>query len=171
MTATANLDRFTTPRMLAERLTAEHFPDLRRMDGDERMMATLGGVRDETGTADYLERNLAHWREYGFGIWMLRDRETSAMIGRAVLRHLDVEGTDEIEVGYGLLPDWWGRGLATEIARSCVRIGRERLSFGSMVAITLATNRASQRVLEKAGLTYERDLTYAGLPHVLYRTR
>jgi RimJ/RimL family protein N-acetyltransferase len=39
-----------------------------------------------------------------------------------------------------------------------------------MVAITLATNRASQRVMEKAGLTYERELIYAGLPHVLYRT-
>jgi len=155
--------------MLAERLTADHLPDLRRMDGDERMMATLGGVRDEPGTAGYLERNLAHWREYGFGIWMLRERETSAMIGRAVLRHLDVEGTDEIEVGYGFLPDWWGRGLATEIAITCVRIGRERLNFASMVAITLATNRASQRVMEKAGLSYERDLSYAGLPHVLYR--
>ena len=170
MTATIDLDRFTTPRMLAERLTPDHLADLRRMDGDERMMATLGGVREETGTVAYLERNLAHWREYGFGIWMLRARETRAMIGRAVLRHLDIDGTDEIEVGYGFLPDWWGRGLATEIARACVQIGRERLSFGSMVAITLATNRASQRVMEKAGLTYERELIYAGLPHVLYRT-
>lgn len=165
-----SLDRFITSRMLAERLTADHFLDLRRMDGDELMMANLGGVRDETGTAGYLERNLAHWRDYGFGIWMLRDRETKATIGRAVLRHLEVDSADEIEVGYGLLPNWWGRGLATEIAITCVRLGRERLNLGSMVAITLTTNRASQRVMEKAGLAYERDLTYAGLPHVLYRT-
>jgi len=156
--------------MLGERLTAGHFADLRRMDGDERMMATLGGVRDADGTAAYLERNLAHWGEHGFGIWMLRDRETTTMIGRAVLRHLDVEGRDEIEVGYGFLPEWWGRGLATEVGRTCVQIGRERLHLHSMVAITLRENLASQRVMEKAGLAYERDVTYAGLPHVLYRT-
>jgi RimJ/RimL family protein N-acetyltransferase len=133
-------------------------------------MATLGGVRDEAAIADYLARNLDHWAEHGFGIWMLRDSQTGAMIGRAVLRHLDIDGSDEVEVGYGFLPQFWGRGLATEIARACVRIGLEELGFPSLVAITLRSNRGSQRVLEKAGLRYERDIVHAGVPHALFRT-
>ena len=91
------------------------------------------------------------------------------MIGRAILRHLDVEGVDEVEVGYGFMPDYWGRGLATEIAQACVRIGFDRLGFGSLVAITTPENIASQRVMRKAGLAYERDIVHAGLPHVLFR--
>ena len=165
------LDSFSTARLVAEPLTGAHLPDLRRMDQDELFMAHLGGVRDEDGTAAYLARNLEHWAEYGFGLWMLRDGATGDMVGRAVLRHLDVEGVDEVEVGYGFVPGLWGRGLATEVARACVRLGLDRLRVGSLVAITLPDNAASQRVMLKAGLLYERDIVHAGSPHVLFRIR
>jgi ribosomal-protein-alanine N-acetyltransferase len=166
----ASLDSFSTARLDAERLMKDHWGDLRRMDQDECFMAELGGVRDEAGTRAYLERNLAHWAARGFGLWMLRDRDTGAVIGRALLRHLDVDGVDEVETGYGFLPDLWGRGLATEIARACVHIGREWLGLESVVGITLSTNTASQRVMSNAGLHYERDIVHAGLPHLLFRT-
>src|SRR5471030_1797867 len=110
-----SLDSFSTPRLLAERLTTAHLPDLKHIDQDEGFMASLGGIRHEPETSIYLKRNLAHWAEYGFGIWMLRDRATSAVIGRGVLRHLDLEVVDEVEVGYGFLPEFWGHGLATEV--------------------------------------------------------
>jgi [ribosomal protein S5]-alanine N-acetyltransferase len=165
-----SLDSFSTARLGAERLTADHWDDLRRMDQDARFMAELGGVRDAAGTLAYLERNMAHWAAHGFGLWMLRHHDTGAVIGRAVLRHLDVDGTDEIETGYGFLPDLWGRGLATEIARACVYIGRERLGLASVIGITVRTNTASQQVMRKAGLRYERDIVHAGLPHLLFRT-
>lgn len=165
------LDSFSTPRLLAERLTPAHLPEVRRMDQNEGFMAHLGGVRDEAATLAYLERNLAHWATYGFGLWMLRDPARATPIGRAVLRHLDVEGVDEVEVGYGFYPEYWGRGLATEAAGACVRIGRARLGLRSVVAVTLPTHAASQRVMVKAGLAYEREIVHEGLPHVLFRTR
>jgi RimJ/RimL family protein N-acetyltransferase len=141
------------------------------MDQNEGFMAHLGGVRDEAATLAYLERNLAHWATYGFGVWMLRDGDEGALIGRAVLRHLDVEGADEVEVGYGFYPECWGRGLATEVASAGVRIAREQLGLPSVVAVTLPTHAASQRVMLKAGLVYEREFIHEGSPHVLFRTR
>ena len=59
-------------------------------------MAPLGGVKNETETREYLERNLNHWDAHGFGLWILRERAGGPVIGRALLRHLDVEGRDEI---------------------------------------------------------------------------
>ena len=141
------------------------------MDESAEFMALLGGVRDTAGTAAYLEMNVRHWAEHGFGMWMLRDAASTAVIGRAILRHLDVRGVDEIEVGYGFMPEYWGRGLATEIAQACVRIGFGQLGVASLVAITTPANRASQRVMHKAGFAYERDIVHAGLPHVLFRIR
>ena len=70
------LEGFLTERLSAERLTAGHWDDLRAMDGDAGYMAHLGGVRDEAGTQAYLDRNLAHWTEHGYGLYMLRDRES-----------------------------------------------------------------------------------------------
>jgi len=165
------LDAFSTRRLRAERLTQAHLPDLRRMDQNEQFMAHLGGVRAEAETLAYLERNLAHWATYGFGVWILRDPDDGAVLGRAVLRHLEVEGVDEVEVGYGFYPEFWGLGLATEVAGACVGIGLAQLDLASVVAVTLPTHHASQRVMLKAGLAYEREFLHGGLPHVLFRAR
>jgi RimJ/RimL family protein N-acetyltransferase len=139
------------------------------MDSDAQYMALLGGTRDEAATRAYLDRNLRHWDEYGHGLWMLRDRG-GRMAGRCVLRHLDVEGMDEVELGYGFHTQYWGRGLATEIARELLRLGRVRLGRESIVAVTLPENIGSQRVLIKTGLIYERDIDHDGVRHQLYRS-
>ena len=164
------LDSFSTSRLLAERLSHDHWPDLRRMDQDERFMAYLGGARDEPATQQYLERNLAHWAEHGFGLWMLRELNTGMMVGRAVLRHLNVDGEDEVETGYGFLPEFWGQGFATEIAQACIRIGRQQLRLRSLVAVTVPANVDSQRVLHKVGLEFERDIVHDGVECMLFRT-
>jgi RimJ/RimL family protein N-acetyltransferase len=101
---------------------------------------------------------------------MLRRLQGGPVIGRGLLRHLDVEGAAEVEIGYSFCPEHWGCGYATEIATACLDVGRDRFGFTSMVALTLPTNTASRHVLEKAGLRYERDVVHASLPHVLYRT-
>lgn len=162
---------FQTPRLSAGRLLPHHYDDLLRMHADPRQMATLGGIKDEVETRAYLEWNLNHWDDHGFGLWILRERPDGPAIGRAQLRHLDVEGQDEIEVGYSFHPEYWGHGLATEIATACVNLGREQLGLRSIVAITLPDNLASKRVLTKAGLEAAGEVTHAGQVHSLFRWR
>lgn len=163
-------DSFTTERLQAERLTADHLAEVQRMHRDPAVMAHLGGVRDDERTAAYLARNLQHWADYGFGLWILRERSGGDPIGRAVLRHLPVEGVDEVEVGYGFYQPYWGRGLATEVTRACLTLGRQHLNLGSIVAVTSPANLASQQVLRKAGLTCKREFLFEGTPSLLFRT-
>jgi len=163
------LDSFCTARLRAERLTAAHFADIRAMDRDAKYMALLGGPRSQTETRAYMARNLQHWDDHGFGLWVLRDAE-GRVAGRCVLRHLDVDGTEEVELGYGLHPQYWGRGLATEVAKELLRLGLDEVRRPSIVAITRHDNLASQRVLEKTGLVYERQVEHDGVPHLLYRS-
>ena len=148
---------------------AKHFETIRAMDSDPQYMALLGGTRDEAATRAYLTRNLKHWEDYRFGLWMLRDLQ-GEIAGRCVLRHLAVEGADEVELGYGFHTRYWGRGLATEIAKELLRLGRSELGRRSIVAITTRANVGSQRVLEKTGLVFERDVQHDGVPHLLYRS-
>jgi RimJ/RimL family protein N-acetyltransferase len=132
-------------------------------------MATLGGVRSAAQTAEYLERMLVHWEQHGFGWWTVRDLLTGQFAGRGGVRHATLDGQAEVEVGYGLLPEFWGRGLATELARESVRVGFAELHRADLVCFALTTNRASRRVMEKVGFGYERDIVHADQPHVLYR--
>jgi RimJ/RimL family protein N-acetyltransferase len=160
---------FETKRLRAERLRAEHLDAVRAMDSDPEYMALLGGPRDAAGTAAYMVKNLKHWDDYNFGLWILRD-PAGEVAGRAVLRHLVVEGTDEVELGYGFHTRYWGQGLATEIAKELLRLGREELRRPTLVAITTPANIGSQRVLIKTGLVYERDIDHDGVVHQLYRS-
>jgi RimJ/RimL family protein N-acetyltransferase len=132
-------------------------------------MATLGGTRSEASTREFLEAGLRHRAEHGFGIWILRDAADSSFVGRAGLRHVHVGGNDEVELLFSLLSQYWNRGLATEASRALLRIGFETLDLQDVVAFTLPANRPSQRVMEKTGFRYERDIVHADLPHVLYR--
>jgi RimJ/RimL family protein N-acetyltransferase len=164
-----NFDMFRTDRLSAERLRPEHFNDYWRMYSDHRVTATLGGIRSEEETREMLRRSLEHWERHGFGLWIFRDATEGQFVGRAGLRYAPVEGKDEVELAYALMSEYWGRGLATEMARACVRVGFEQLGLADVVAFTLTINLASQRVMQKVGFTYEREFTHAGLPHVLYR--
>lgn len=164
-------ESFTTARLRAERLTAAHLGEIQRMHRDAAVMAYLGGVRDDDQTAAYLARNLRHWADYGFGLWILREVEGGDPVGRAVLRHIAIDGIDEVEVGYGFYSAYWGRGLATEVTTACLALGRRHLRLTSIVALTSPDNLASQQVLRNAGLVHERDLVHDGLPTSLFRTK
>lgn len=165
------LDEVRTPRLLLRRMLTDDLDDLTRMHLDARVMATLGGVRSPEETREWLAQKQEHWRQHGFGLWLARDRQTGQFAGRGGLQHVEIDGRDEIEVGYSFLPEFWGRGLATELARESIRIAFEVLKLPEIVCFTLRTNHASQRVIEKAGFRYKRDLVYKDLPHVFYRLR
>src|SRR5262249_52436800 len=119
----------------------------------------------------YLEQQVAHWEQHGFGWWAARERATGRFVGRGGVRHALVEGRTEVEVGYGLMSEFWGRGLATELARESVRVGFDLLHLPELTCFTLPRNLASGRVMEKAGFRYEKDVVYAGLPHIFFRQR
>jgi RimJ/RimL family protein N-acetyltransferase len=166
-----DLSRQQTARLLLTRIGTADYAELCRMHRDPEVMATLGGIRSDEVSAGILAQLMAHWDAHGFGYWMAHDRATGAFVGRGGLRRVVVGGGDEIEVGYALMPQYWGHGLATELARECARIGFERLGQRELVAFTLPTNQKSRAVMQRVGFTYERDVIWAGMPHVLYRLR
>ena len=162
---------FGTNRMIAERLRVEDLDELCRMHQDPRVMATLGGLRSDDQTRQFLRDSLRHWDRYGYGLWMFRAKPDGRFVGRGGLRNVHVGGHDEVEVAYALMAAFWGRGLATEMAEALLTVAFEHLGRADIVAFTLPTNRASRRVMEKVGCTFERDIVHAGQPHVLSRIK
>jgi ribosomal-protein-alanine N-acetyltransferase len=139
--------------------------------GDERVGATLGGARSPAEASLILDQHIALWERDGYGYWMWHDRVTGEWVARGGLRPLHVGGGDEVEVGWAVSPERWGQGLGTELALASVAIAFVRLDLPDVVAFTLPHNLASRRVMEKSGFAYERDITWAEMPHVLYRRR
>ena len=83
-----------------------------------------------------------------------------------------------VEAAWRLARPYWGQGYAYEAARAAIDDGFSRLVLGEIVAFTAPANRASRRVMEKLGMTYDPadDFDHPRLPeghplrrHVLYR--
>ena len=168
---TAELEALRTERLLLSRPRASDLADLVALHADPRVMATLGGVRDAVLTEALLRDVEAHWERHGFGPWILRDRETRRFLGRGGLRHVEVEGDDEVELLYTLAADAWGHGYAGELARESIRVAFEILRLPELVCFTLPTNERSLAVMRRAGFQYQRDFLHAGRPHRLHRLR
>lgn len=172
--STGTIERIETARMVLERLRPEHGPEQLPLLLDPRVTATLWPRSEPPTKADVLDglaSKIEHWERHGFGMWLLRDRETGETVGRGGLQYTYTAGLNDVEAGWAIVPERWGEGLATELAHACVEVGFEDLNLLEIVAFTLPSNLASRRVVEKAGFAYERDIVHAGLPHVLYRRR
>jgi RimJ/RimL family protein N-acetyltransferase len=170
MTA-ATLDRVQTARMICERLQPDHTHELVRLLCDPcvaRWLSVTGQAPSEVEVVSGLASKLEHWARYGFGLWLLRDRDTGELVGRGGLQHTFVAGLHEIEVGWAIVPERWGQGLATELAEASLQAAFGPLRLRRVVAFTLPDNVASRRVMEKAGMRFEREIDHVGSPHVLY---
>lgn len=126
------------------------------------MKAELPVSREETDRA--LQSIIQHWERHGFGRWAVTDKETKRLIGYGGLRNL--HGTPELV--YLLDKPYWGRGLATELAGACLKWGFESLSFEDVVAVTRPEHVASRRVMEKIGMSYEKQTSYLDVEVVQY---
>lgn len=156
-------------RLRAEPVAERHHAVLCELLGDPRVGANLGGVADPSAVARQIAKQAEHWATHGFGYWVWFDRETGEPVARGGLSNTHVGGRDEIEVGWSVWPSRWGQGYATELGAASLRCAFDELGFDDIVSYTLLDNRASQRVMEKLGFEFERDVVHAGLPHVLYR--
>jgi len=136
---------------------------------DPLVAATLGGVPSPARVAAMIAAQSAQFDRYGYGFWAWRDKATGEVVARGGIQHTHVGGHDEVEVGWAVMPHRWGEGFATELGDASLHAGFDEHGLESIVAFTLPRNRASQRVMEKLGMVYERDIIHAELPHVLYR--
>jgi RimJ/RimL family protein N-acetyltransferase len=135
-------------------------PLVNRFSSDERLTSV------EEARAILRAHPLADYRKYGYGRWACILKETGVNIGFAGLKYLD--DRKEVDVGYRLLPAYWGAGLATEAALASIRYGFERLQLRRIIGLVVPENVASVRVLEKCGLTCEGMTDFRGKRLALY---
>lgn len=107
-----------------------------------------------------LDNILGHWSKHGFGIWAITNREKT-LLGRCGLNL--IAETSEVEVDFVVARDNWGKGYATEAAKTTLAYGFEIMKLDRIIALAKPDNSASRRVIEKIGMRYIRDAQYWGI--------
>jgi len=152
----------TTSRLVLRVFEVTDLEDLYALDSDPEVMryitagipASYAEIRDHV-----LPRLIASTRDDpNYGYWAAIEQRSGAFLGWFHFRPARDLPAD-IELGYRLCRSAWGQGYATEGARALVVRGLHELGLTRVIATAMAANRASIRVMEKAGLQYEADFT------------
>ncbi|EKD48604.1 MAG: GCN5-related N-acetyltransferase [uncultured bacterium] len=163
------INSFTTNRVRARKITPGDIDDIASMYQNPEVMGTLGGEQTRAQAFEFLDMMLKHFDHYGFGYWIIEDKMSGAFMGRAGLKRILIDGVNEITLGYSFLPEYWGKGIASEVGAEIVRLGFNDLGLKSIAGYALPDNGASRRVMEKLGFVFEKECVLKNMPHVLYR--
>ncbi|TAG70791.1 MAG: N-acetyltransferase [Oscillatoriales cyanobacterium] len=140
--------------------------DLYRIYSDAETMKYLTGVRTREATESAIHAMLKRWEEHNFGMWAVVHKIDCKMIGRCGLAFLDK--TPEVELGYAFDKVYWNQGLATEASFASLNYGFNILKLERIVAIARPENIASQRVIQKVGMKYEKNARYYEIDVLYY---
>ena len=117
----------------------------------------------------WIERQLLRYKENRYGLLALIDKYTNNLMGMCGLLSQEVNGQPELEIGYHILPKYWGKGFATEAAIYFKQYAFNNNLTDSVISIIHIDNVLSQRVAEKNGMNKTIYTTYYNMPVYIYR--
>jgi RimJ/RimL family protein N-acetyltransferase len=169
-----------TNRLLLRRWRLADRAAFARLSADPAVMEFYPGVLSREESDHMVDRIEAHFALHDFGPWACELRTSREFIGYIglVVPRFAAPFTPCVEIGWRLAAEHWGRGLATECAKTVVRHAFEELKLEELVSFTVPDNVRSRRVMEKLGMTHDpaEDFDHPLLPeghalrrHVLYR--
>ena len=124
------------------------------LNGDDEIMRYIRPAKSRADSDHFFREVLQAYREYPlFGRWAVDERETGRFVGSFAI--IPVIGMKEMQLGYSLLKQDWGRGFATELTEGGIDYFFRVTDSERIYGITEAPNIASQRVLLKAGFVFE----------------
>ena len=149
-----------TERLTLRTLTIADGPFLIELLNSEGWLANIGdrNARTQAEAETYLRNGpFNSYEQYGFGLSRVSLKATGQPIGLCGLLQRDY--LDYPDIGYALLPQYWGKGYALEIARRTLEIGFTELALLKIQATVLPTNGPSIAVLQRLGMTDEGLIT------------
>jgi [ribosomal protein S5]-alanine N-acetyltransferase len=168
MEITQTKTMLVTPRLVLREFAHEDVDSLGAVIGDPETMKYYPAPFDRDAVIDWIDRNRRRYQADGFGLWGMVLKSTGDLVGDCGLIRQDVDGTNEIEIGYHVRRDLWGQGLATEAARACRDYGFAKLNTNRLISLIRPENMQSRRVAEKNGMTIHQEVMWRGLRHYVY---
>lgn len=162
---------FETDRLVIRRYTPADDDNFYRLNGDPDVMRYIREPKGRQECYVILKRNIAFYQQHPLmGRWAMIEKEANTFIGSFAIIPVetgDPNRHDEVQLGYALLKEFWGKGFATESALGGLQYAFNVMKLPRIVAITEAENIASQKVLLRSGFVQQPDI-YEGNKALCY---
>ncbi len=161
-----------TKRLYFRELEQSDFDSLCLILKDEKAMYAYEGAFNDSEAHEWLDRQIARYRKYGFGAWAVILKENNELIGQCGLTMQPWKDKELLEIGYLFQRRYWHNGYATEAAAACKKYAFEVLNADEVCSIIRDTNILSQNVAIRNGMVLKDQWVkhYRGvdMPHYRY---
>jgi ribosomal-protein-alanine N-acetyltransferase len=158
-----------TERSCIRQLQESDFEGYFLLENNPAVMRYISGKprSREEARLRFAKQRLEYPRDPGFGMWAITLKGTQQIIGTACLNF--IKDTSIRQIGYKLSPSAQGKGFATEIASALLQYGFESCGLQQISAVCDPQNKASEKVMQKAGLEYVGTGTFFDTECLHYR--
>ena len=130
-----------------------------------------GMATNEEKAKFWIDKTLNRYKENKFGLQKLIYKSTNEFVGQCGLMTQEVDGINELEVGYHIFKKYWGQGFAPEAARLFIDYAFDNSLSGNIISIIDKRNIKSQRVADKNGLIKDKETSWNNLEVYIYRIK
>jgi [ribosomal protein S5]-alanine N-acetyltransferase len=162
-------DTLETDRLRFRRLTMGDADELMEFFSNAEAMRFFNlKVNDRSVCETWIEQQLERYKK-GSGLCALVDKHSGRLAGQCGLLFQEVDGAAELEVGYDLIPRFWGKGYATEAAIACRDLAFTGCGIESLVSIIDVGNIRSQKVADRNGMKPGKRTRWRDYDVIIYR--
>lgn len=165
-----------TERLYLREMEQTDFEALCKILQDEDTMYAYEGAFNNAEAHEWLDRQIARYQKWSFGLWAVVLKETDEMIGQCGLTMQPWKENEVLEIGYLFERSYWHNGYAIESAKACKKYAFETLAATEVCSIIRDTNVASQNVairngmvIKDTGVKHYRGIDMPHYRYVVYR--
>ncbi|HAU0297535.1 TPA: GNAT family N-acetyltransferase [Legionella pneumophila] len=160
---------FETDRLFFRKITMMDVENLQKIFSDPITMQYYPKIFNIEETKAWIQRVLNNYDKHGAGLWACHLKSTDEFVGQCGLFFQpNIDGQDEVEIGYLFVRKFWHQGLATEAACGTMNYAREKLGYKRLISLIRPENIPSRRVAGRNGFVPEKEITYKGYKHLVY---
>lgn len=164
--ATFSIPQLQTDRLILRAPQDSDLPRMRQFFETPRSHM-VGGPADAVGTWSKLANRLGHWALKGYGLWHIADRATGTFLGWAGF--VNAEGWDEPELGWTVMDEAEGKGIAFEACTAARAYGASEFGLRGVISYIAHDNTRSEALATRLGAIYEREGNLLGKPCRVFR--
>ena len=128
------------------------------------VMQHLGGMQSPEEWSAAYQRVVGFQRDFGHTFWIIEERDSGAILGFCGIKRVNAPGAGDLtgkhEIGWRVVPESWGKGIAKEAAIASMDLAFDRFDAPQVIATTVPANAASQGLMKRLGMKRREELDY-----------
>ena len=142
----------TTKRLFLREMSENDLEYLQKIFDEATAMTFYTPHQKQEKAKIWIEHMQASYKENRFGMWLCFLAKSKMFIGQCGIMKNEINGNDELELGYSILRKFWNRGYATEAAQACINYVFGNLDVPRVVSLIENDNLPSVHVSRKVGM-------------------